>query len=202
MHGMPCSALDQCFGSDPPSDVPGDQRPSPGPEDSSSQGSRTDPGGPGPAGASPVQSQPGAHLPGEGERLGTPRTSAVSWGSEEDLPGDGGPLLAPRYPLIPRPSIIIRQPGRVTSLKLEHSEALPLPQSISLISGGKCTASYRESEGQETAADRWELQEVGDGRLSGLAEAGGRPCLVLVICWWKMGLFLESWIAEQVLMLI
>ena len=162
MHGMPCSALNECFGSDP-SDVPSDQRPSPGPDGSSSRCSRTDPGGPDRAGAEPVQSQPGAHLPsgvgggggggggggpvveyslsdlrcesltsarsahrplrrsgsehshrrptGEGEAFGTPRNSTVSWSSEEGLPGDVGPLMAPRYPLIPRPSIIIRQPG-------------------------------------------------------------------------------------------
>ncbi|CAL8263613.1 unnamed protein product [Merluccius merluccius] len=183
MHGMPCSALNHCFGSDP-SDVSTDQLPSQGP-DGSSRCSRTDPGGHDPPGAEPVLSQPepkpcggggggkvvveysqsdwrcesltsarSAHrhldrhgsehshwLPtGEGELFGS-RNSSVSQSSEEYLDDDGGPRWALQYPLIPRPSIIIRQPG---------------------------------SEWQETAADRWEYQETEDGRLSGMPPTSNR----------------------------
>ncbi|KAK0153699.1 hypothetical protein N1851_004518 [Merluccius polli] len=201
MHGMPCSALNHCFGSDP-SDVSTDQLPSQGP-DGSSRCSRTDPGGLDPPGAEPVLSQPepkpcggggggpvvveysqsdwrcesltsarSAHrhldrhgsehshwLPtGEGELFGS-RNSSVSQSSEENLDDDGGPRWALQYPLIPRPSIIIRQPG----------------------------ASYLESEWQETAADRKSLAEAG--------EALSCPGISL----WKNDclFFMETWIAEQ-----
>jgi len=156
MHGMPCSALNHCFGGEPSDGAP-DQMPSHQGPDGSSRRSRGDPGGLEPPGAEPpvlrqpepkacggagggvgggpvaeeyspgdwrcesctsARSAPGRtdrsgsrHSRGDAERCGSPRTSSFSQSSEEDFPDEVGSGWAPEYPLIPRPSIIIRQPG-------------------------------------------------------------------------------------------